>query len=104
MTQRATIKPDQFVRQPCQHDWAVWDEHYRRCRWCNQMESVGISEQASGRRVRSPLGRGHAHQWVDHPWWAEHPALRMQTCHCGASRMIERKVAAAAAGGVGDRP
>jgi hypothetical protein len=78
-----------------EHDWSVWDEHYRRCRQCDKYEAVGVSEQASKPKPEMTRGRGHIHQWKGHPFWSSTatntPTIEVQYCRCGASRAVTRE-------------
>ncbi len=76
-----------------QHDWRVWDAHFRRCNHCGRIEAVGISAQAMTPVTRTS-GRGRhqrgQHEWVSHPWWSN-AQVDVQVCSCGQSRAVKRK-------------
>jgi uncharacterized protein DUF4326 len=74
-----------------EHDWSVWDEHYRHCRQCDKYEAVGVSEQASKPKPEIVRGRGHIHQWRGHPFWSSTAIIEVQYCRCGASRAVTRQ-------------
>lgn len=74
-----------------QHDWSVWDEHYRHCRQCGKTEAVGVSKRATTPAPELIRGRGHIHQWKGHPFWSSTATIEVQYCRCGATRAITRE-------------